>query len=1197
MRGAPTVRLAFIVAASAASAASSAALGCASGAAPRARTEEPQITAPEAAALAFASPARWHYHPAAPEAAETWIKLPDGGCALTAEGGQRWTISQVKGAEPRGTARGERGAQSTSSGRRSPSAQPPQAAAGDPSRDQPCLGRAQAASSLAPEELTGIIRRSSGSWLFVAAGGTLYESGSALGPFTRVIQPPEPLASVSGAGSTLLGATIDGKLFVYRDAEGWQPVSSMTSRIADVAVAEGGRALALATPEALFTTEDGGATWKPSPLGPVGAHHVGVTAAGDLAAQGLTESITWDPRRAAPFSFTAAPITERRIELDASVSPAPSATAVTYKRAAIDGDRYYEVNHRDEGDEGWMLSRGKLGGSLEQRPIPATEDCGSMKLGANGKQIVTACVRAMGDSIIARIRRSEDGGDTWGDPLTLETLATDDVNIAVAPDGAALLVGVCKQPDAGSACKPGAPLLLRPEGRRRMVATVTEALALEGAASLPAFSVDGRSAYFLGQRIKDRRIALFVSHDGGESFSERPLKEVATEKPEGDPPSDPDRGADEEGEDRRDGYEVNEESSLQPGEDGAVGMVLMGEDGIVYLTADEDGRVIRAGTPPAPGAIIAGYGRRVVSISVGEVDREGAPDGESIHAWESLDGAGSWTEITGTRALKRDFFRSTPIIACGGGGCLFGETIARVGWGGQAEAPAEPPVKALPTSEQALRTPIVCELDASSRWTRIDNVVKPGWGAPDMNEAMRGRSVWSVLTHDRQSGAVSAVSAMLPEAAPASGPQPKPGPEPEARVITRPLFGRAPKGVRTALSISRQIEGYAAARVRFAVDAKGNVKLGVPMRDVEIAWENWNDETSGRVTLKDAGPFELGDVKTEHNDLYDAALLSVTLRGIFVQPHSPSSRSTAMYFIDPSGKTQRFDYPSWPERSFGRQLSIKAEAVAADGQLVAVGMEPSTSRQPVSTLLLARRDASGWTTTTTAVAPRPSDPSDLSIDTSWTYSGRSIGVTVLASDAKRSRAWSTFQAFRGDGSLGPVVPLPTPFNVKGPPRPCAAADRASTPRLEASLFLGGDVAFPGTRHPVLITERAAAASSSATAAARPMILLTSGMILHGTPSSSCVAAWDTDDIGRPAPDAQLAAIIPGDLTHAWLFRPAPPDAAPARPSVASADQPDRDARRATSIEYRPMTCRFDPSAAVPSAVLSEPGATRQAPPR
>jgi hypothetical protein len=561
-----------------------------------------------------------------------------------------------------------------------------------------------------------------------------------------------------------------------------------------------------------------------------------------------------------------------------------------------------------------------------------------------------------------------------------------------------------------------------------------------------------------------------------------------------------------------------------------------------------------------------------------------------IRVWESLDGGATWSDIPGTRALDRDFFRSSPIIACGGGGCIFGDSVARVGWGGQVEPRIDTPPPPEPTSSPALRTPIACELAPTSRWTRIEDVY--GGSEPDLDETMRGRSVWSVITWDPKTGAVNTVSAMLPE----SGEGP-------ATVSLRPLFGRAPNPTQTALDLSHQMEGYAAARVRFATDAKGEVKLGAPMRGVEIAWENYLDATSGRATIPDAGPFELGDVKTNRPLSFDTALLSVSLHGIFVRPHSLSARTGATYFLEPNGKSQRFDYPGWPNRSFSRSIAFREDAAIAGGQLLAVGMEPRADG-PFTTIMVAHRTADAWSLNATALAPKPDALPDLLAHTDWSYgSGKAIGVTALVADPKRNRAWSTFQPFRGDGTMGPAEPLPTPFDLPAAPRPCKPLERASTTRFEAPLTVRGEVVFAGTRHPVLVTDLSQPAARSPTATLRkPLLLLTWGAVVQGTPSSPCASGWDAFSFGG---GTQVSAILTGDLTHSWLFRigaQEPSAATAARPGAggASGGAAASGAQAATSsprellktVEYRPMTCRFDPDAKVPEAAWNAPGAMR-----
>ncbi|MCC6556489.1 MAG: hypothetical protein IT372_26315 [Polyangiaceae bacterium] len=1159
--------------------------GCAGAPAQRARPSESHAPALELTAPAFTSPARWSYHPGAPDLSLAELRLGDGSCVVLAEGGQRWTVAPAR-----------RG------GGASPGAQ----AAPDADAGPACAGQGVASHVFAPEPLVDLARRSPSSWLFFGASGAVYESATPLGAFVRTIAPPEPLLRLAGAGDVLLAVTRDGALLRHDGQGSWTPISvargpaaapAVPPRVFDIAVAEGGRALALALPEALFATEDGGASWIRAPVPAMGLSRVHVTG-GELRAEGALTSVTWDPRRTPPFSRIPAgpPISQEEIAVD--VGRAPTSAAVQYGRAVVSGDRYYEVIRPEEPGAPWLLASGTIEGPLDEHPIQGSSECGSIKLGASGRGLVAVCVRSVGDAIVAAARRSDDGGSKWSAAARLETPDTDRVGVAVSPDGAALITGVCKPPekggpDQGGECRPSAPVLLRPEGDRVVAALVT-APTLGALAALPGFSADGRSAYFAGYRAKDDRLAVFVSHDGGETFSPRPIERASAGSAAAASADEPEDLEDVEGsedrEGREGGFELTEDSALRVGEDGTVGLLVSDGGAMRYVTADEDGRILAIASPPAEGAIMGGFGRRVVALApaasagAGQGAAMGSPGGgDGIDLWESLDGGVSWSELPPTPALSRDFFRGAAGIACGAAGCLLGDTVTRVGWGGQIEAQAAAPEPPAPQAEPSARTPIVCDL-AASKWTRIDHVAGNGWGLPGGNEAMRGRSVWSVLTHD-PSGAVSVVAALLPESGAGASRSDTRGSgsrstwralRPEPRIITRPLFPAEPRGARVSTYIATQMEGYAAARVRIPGAPGSDAHIGAPMRDVSVAWENWMDGTSARGSIPDAGSFGRTDIRTAAGDIYDPDLVSVSLRGVFVRPHAAGDGASALtFFFEPGGRLQRFDYPVWPGLPGGPRADIASDAVLTDGQPVAVGMIRQGGG-PITTLLLAHRPpgakpAEPWTFEAVTVAPSGSHQRDLVIQTDWTYAGRMIGVTSLISDPRRSRAWAMFQPFRGDGTLGPAQPLPTPYDLPDPPRPCTPAERASTARLEALMFLRGEPFFPGTRHPVLVAAAPGLQDS--------LLLLTSSAVLHGTPSAPCVAAWEANATGR----LPVAAVLSGDLSHSWLFRRVEPQ--PPQPSGSAT----------VAIEARPMTCRLDPSAKVPEAIWSEPATSRFVP--
>jgi hypothetical protein len=216
-------------------------------------------------------------------------------------------------------------------------------------------------------------------------------------------------------------------------------------------VSPGGKALALAVPESLFASEDGGATWKRAAEPPAGLFRVGALPDGELLAQGIFSSLAWEPKRPTPFARVQAMLPPQA-EVEVEVGRAPTASAVRAGRAAIAGDRYYEAIRPDDPGGPWLLAAGSLEGPLATRPIPGTTDCGSIKLGAGGRHLAAACVRPVGDAVIAEVLRSHDAGARWAPAARIETPHVDGLAIAVSLDGAVLITGACKpEPSPGAA--------------------------------------------------------------------------------------------------------------------------------------------------------------------------------------------------------------------------------------------------------------------------------------------------------------------------------------------------------------------------------------------------------------------------------------------------------------------------------------------------------------------------------------------------------------------------------------------------------------------------------------------------------------------------------------------------------------------------------------------------------------------------
>lgn len=1034
-----------------------------------------------------------------------------------------------------------------------------------PSGGVTCSGQMTAAADVAPEPLVGMVERAGSSWMFVGERGNLYESEGPMESFRRVIGAPTTFARVVGSGKTVLAVTPWGELFRLDDASTWQPVNVPAARIYDVAVADDGRALGLALPEKFFTSSDGQKFVEAPNIGTIGARRVGRTPKGALGVQGVTGTIVWEPNASPPLVQASEPISPRGsvLELDAVV--VPTATAVVEGRATLDGDRYVEAVLLDEENGNWSLASGSFEGPLATTSLPDTSECAGMRVGARGRFVSTVCIKTDDDgNYVGIVRMSSDGGRKFGEPARFAAGDGELLGVAVANDGTTLVTGICKARTGQSGCSGSPPVLIRTD-KGAVTTTLAVAPPLMGLPISPAFSVDGRSAYFLARRAKDERLALFVSHDGGRTFTERALDARA-----GRAPTESFEEYDESSDDEptEESLDPSDLTTLRPSDDGTLGMVLTTSRGLSYFTTDEDGRVVGVSRPPVDQAIMGGYGQRVIALALAS-DR--TPSGEdAITAWESADGGSNWNELSVTRSVVREIVTGPMTAACASAGCLVGTTIARVGWNGQSDPPPVTNPKAPDMHKiNAVRTPILCTLDPKTSWKQIGHVWS-NFALPTLSDTARGRVLWSVLSFDPGASAVSTTLALLPEKG--NGP---------ARVTTRSLFGPAPKGVKYAVDVTYQIEGYAAARVRLP---EGDRVAG-PMRNVEIAWENFVDGTSKRATIPDAGEFTEGDVKSnDERHVLDTGLLSVAAGAIFVRPHSRDSSDARMFLLDAKGKRSTHSYPDWQALLKFGKTNLRSDSALVDGTPMAVGTVDDFDGDAFGplTMVLAHAATDGsWKTTATSLIPLTSKDRLRLLSHDWTYrGGTEVGVAAITSEPRAGRAAAMFLPFRADGSLGAPQELPTPYDLPAMPRPCKADERRATPRLGAPGFPGGEPMFPGHRHPVLVTE----AQKDKPALGEALVLLTSGVVLHGTKDAPCVAAWDAFGIAPMG----IGAVIAGDPSQAWLFRRA------RDPASIPGLRMDVLASRSENVvlEYRPMSCRFDATATIPETVWAQPGTFR-----
>ena len=213
------------------------------------------------------------------------------------------------------------------------------------------------------------------------------------------------------------------------------------------------------------------------------------------------------------------------------------------------------------------------------------------------------------------------------------------------------------------------------------------------------------------------------------------------------------------------------------------------------------------------------------------------------------------------------------------------------------------------------------------------------------------------------------------------------------------------------MDVSHQMEGYAVVRVRVPA---GEAPKG-PMRDVEVAWENFLDGTSGRARIPDAGPWNEADVKRERGEaLLDTALISVTPGGIFVRPHAPESDDPRTFVIDAKGQRTSMEYPNWSVFLAEMDVEIRSDAALVSGRPTAVGTTNEESWGPLTMALASRADdgKGPWGAVFTTLGPGTTSEGERIARNDWSYLGTtSVGAVSVFSVPKESFAAAFFYPY------------------------------------------------------------------------------------------------------------------------------------------------------------------------------------------
>ncbi len=558
--------------------------------------------------------------------------------------------------------------------------------------------------------------------------------------------------------------------------------------------------------------------------------------------------------------------------------------------------------------------------------------------------------------------------------------------------------------------------------------------------------------------------------------------------------------------------------SAAAAEDGTVAFVVMSRGRRSWLVVDEDGRSLAVSRPPTENARVGAAGQRGLAF-----------DPASRESWESLDGGATWSALG---KLPVDPCPGASAGTCGAPigcesyGCLVGDVLSRVGWREPEHAMLLSPPTASDVgrrTERRLGVPLSCALDPGE-WRHLPGVSQ----LPTAAEAAIGKSAWIARRSDPAGAAVSVIHV-------------RPGAN--GAMEETVLLAPKPNPHDVAFYSSGQLEGVVALRY-----ARPTPKDPV-LRHVEVAWDDTLFGHVGHAVIPDGGGF--------HNDDYvegkggakvaQPALLSIAHGGVYARLHGKLGDAQPTLFVD--GTT----VDSMPPAVF-----VAEDKRRWNTDVTHLGHAHAPVWLDAGTVIRGRRaERGGWTFDGAAMGFTSPEDFGLLQHTNIAYVGERAALQIVTCDVAGREAHGLLYPFRADGGVfDEPTRIPTQLDLAQTPRACAPAD-LSTPRVVVPYQ-------PGSRHPVLVTD-----------AVEPMrTLLTADAVLHGSPESPCVAAYDATLVSSEfsgAAQGEQAIIAMASLERAWLFRK------------------EQAGAGSTELAYRTMSCRVDPDADVPPEVFRERG--------
>ncbi len=970
----------------------------------------------------------------------------------------------------------------------------------------------------APEDLVAVTRDPGGGQWFVGRSGASYHALAPLGAFVDMTVPLAPLAQVSATGRTLLGVGRDQRLTRSADdGRTWSPAGPPDTAFVDVALDARGRALALASPEALWESDDAGATFRLSDARPSGALALVTDPSGDgIRIMSLLGTTRFGGNDAAAKAL---PELTDVLKKGVALPFGEDAGSLVADEAAISAGRYLELRAGAEGKREWEVLSGPFGGPLAAWPLPSAKGCAAVKLASFERYAYFACFRAQpGSTQRVELYASTDAGGSFGRVAPDFWSRLGRFRIAAGRDGALVLSGVCPPNVEGPGCGPSGIVFRRPvpaehatdaaklaakaradvESGFELAPARVPSLSDTGTVEL-AFDAGGATAFALADSTKGATLTLFTSRDGGQSFEAHDLGDATRDQ------------------------DMESGVPLTAGRDGTLSLLLGGRRGpSALIVVDADGRVLHQGAPPERSLLgAAGLAALAVGAETGAV-------------FESLDGGVSW-QARGKLPVAPcpgDGACDVPVV-CGGDGCVVGSEFTRVGWGESEEPATEAytPVDAAGETgvERRLATPLACAL-APGGWHALAGVRE----LPDAGQAAILDTAWFALAEEGATGGVRVHHGH-------GGAHPK--------VDTVELLAPLARPSEYAQDVTAQIEGAAAIRYRIPDSHAGAGRV----RDVELAWDNLFENRLGRAVLPDAGLYTPGDFERGPSGGVEHAkpdLVSIAEQGIYVRAHTRTRAEQPTYFLDGSSVVSipALTWPSLlPRTGHAEMAHLDSDHVGL--MLLARG----------GALARARLEGGAWQFDAASVGLPDPEAFGTAQIINITYLNGQAALHVEELDERGRRSEAHVYALRGQGPVTSApIAAPTELDLGATPAACTRAERTTTARLVTR-------GYPGTHHPVVVSDQVEP----------PRAMLTGDAVLYGTKAAPCAAAFDLHSApggGVDPATTEGGLLLVDDLAHAWLFRRT------------------REGGEGARVEYRSMSCHFDPNLELPDEILNAPEA-------